>query len=85
MRANLYKRLIIISAITAIAATCARGTDIPTTVSPPNQATQIPQATTVVSAPTFTRAATSTPVPPATSAPTRAAASPTPSRTATIA
>lgn len=85
MRANLYKRLIIISAITAIAATCARGTDTPSTVPPPNQATQIPQATTVVSAPTFTRAATSTPVPPATSAPTRAAASPTPSRTATIA
>lgn len=78
--ANIYKRLIIIGAIAAIAATCAREADSPTTVPPPNQATPTRQATTVVSAPTFTRAATSTPVPP----PTRAAASPTLARSAII-
>jgi len=81
MNTYIIKRLIIIGAITAIAATCARGADTPNTVVPSNQATP------VVSAPTFTRAATSTSVPPATSAPTRAAASPSPtaSRTVTLA
>ena len=80
----IYKRLIISGAIAAIAATCAREADSPTTVPPPNQVTPTRLATAVVSAPTFTRAATSKPLPPATSAPTRAAASPTPARNAII-